>query len=92
MSDITIEHRPSPAKLDAMYVDSWDIWTKEVSTFPWTYSQNEICYILKGEATITPADGGEPVVIKKGDLVHFAKGLSCEWQITQDIKKHYQFS
>lgn len=88
MSVITIEHNPAPVKLDAMGVDNWPIWTKEVSTFGWTYDAKEVCYILEGEAIVTP-DGGEPVTIKARDLVNFAKGLSCTWQVISPIRKHY---
>jgi len=89
MTMITIEHNPSPAKLDVMYIDTWAIWEKEVSEFPWTYDDSETCYILTGEATVTP-EGGEPVVIKRGDLVNFSKGLVCTWNITKAIRKHYR--
>ena len=88
MSDITVEHNPSPAKLDQMDVDSWPIWTKEVSSFDWTYDQNEVCYILEGEAVVTP-NGGEPVEITEGDLVTFAQGMSCVWEVKVPIRKHY---
>jgi len=87
---INIEHNPSPAKLDVMTVFDWPVWEKEVSEFPWTYDSNETCYILEGEVTVTP-DGAEPVLIKAGDLVRFPKGMSCTWNITRDIKKHYLF-
>lgn len=90
MSDITIEHGVTPAKLDAMDVDAWPIWTKEVSKFPWTYDQTEVCYILEGEVIVTP-DGGEPVTIQVGDLVTFPAGMSCTWDIKEDIRKHYLF-
>lgn len=88
MEVITIEHNPSPMKLDAMYVDSWPIWSKEVSTFDWTYDTKEMAYILEGEAVITPV-GGAPVTIKARDLVNFPKGMSCTWEVTKPIRKHY---
>lgn len=90
MSQITIEHNVSPAKLDAMHVDSWATWHKEVSTFEWAYDESETCYILEGEAVITP-DGGKPVTIQRGDLVQFPAGMSCTWQITEDMEKNYIF-
>ena len=88
---ITIEHNVSPAKLDAMHVDSWATWQKGVSTFDWHYDTDETCYILEGEAIVTPRDG-QPVTIQRGDLVTFPAGLSCTWQITEDdMEKHYIF-
>jgi len=90
MSQITIEHNVSPAKLDAMHVDSWATWHKEISVFDWTYETDEICYILEGEAVITP-DEGEPINIQRGDLVQFPAGMSCTWKVIEDMKKHYIF-
>ena len=52
MSEITVEHNPSPAKLEVMGVYDWPIWTKEISQFPWRYDSNETCYILEGEVIV----------------------------------------
>lgn len=90
MDKIHIERNPSPAKLEVMGVDDWPIWTKEVSTFPWTYDAIEICYIVEGEAVVTPV-GGEPETIREGDLVHFPKGMSCTWDVRVPVRKHYRF-
>jgi uncharacterized cupin superfamily protein len=91
MSEITIEHNVSPAKLDAMHVDSWPIWEKEVSTFDWHYDQEETCYIIEGEAVIIPKTGAS-ITIVRGDLVRFPAGLDCTWQIVEAIEKHYVFA
>ena len=88
MNQITIEHNPSPAKLEVMYVHDWPIWTKEVSKFPWTYDRQETCYFLEGEVTVTP-DGSEPVNMGAGDLVTFPQGMSCTWEIHAPVTKHY---
>ena len=90
MDQILIEHNPSEAKLDVMGIYGWPVWSKEVSNFPWTYDRQETCYILDGEVVVTP-DGGDPVEIVAGDLVTFPKGMSCTWDIKEDIKKHYTF-
>jgi hypothetical protein len=89
MNLITVEHNPSPMKLDVMNIDTWPIWTKEVSAFDWSYDTKETCYILEGEAIVTP-DGGEPVTIKARDLVNFSQGLKCTWEVVSPIKKHYR--
>ncbi|NEO76488.1 MAG: cupin domain-containing protein [Moorea sp. SIO4G3] len=89
MNKILIE-RPSQDHLDNLGVSDWPIWTKEVSEFPWTYDEQEICYLLEGEVVVTP-DGGEPVQIAKGDLVTFPAGMSCTWKIISNVRKHYKF-
>ena len=90
MSRIIVEHFPDPDRLEALGVSSWPIWTKETSTFPWTYDDREVAYILEGEVTVTPT-GGEPVSFGKGDLVTFPAGMSCTWNVRKPLRKHYQF-
>jgi len=90
MTEIWIEHNPSPAKLEVMGVYDWPVWEKEESTFSWTYDKRETCYILDGEVVVTPT-GGEPVTLREGDLATFPVGLSCTWEIRSPIRKHYSF-
>jgi len=90
MSEIKIEHHPDEARLTSLGVSGWGIWTKEVSTFPWTYDEREVCYLLEGDVIVTP-DGGKPVRVGKGDLVTFPAGMSCTWEVKQPVRKHYRF-
>lgn len=90
MSKITVEHHPSQERLTELGVSSWSTWSKEVSIFPWTYSEQEVAYVLEGEVTVTPK-GGEPVSFGKGDLVTFPSGLSCTWEVKKPLRKHYRF-
>lgn len=90
MDTITIEHNVTPAKLDVLYVDDWPVWTKEESEFDWEYDKTETCYIIEGEAIVTP-ENGEAVTITAGDMVTFPKGMKCVWKITAAIEKHYKF-
>jgi len=87
---IKVEHHPDPATLETAGVRDWPIWTKEESTFPWTYDAAETCYFLDGEVVVTP-DSGEPVQVGKGDLVTFPAGMSCTWEIKRAVRKHYKF-
>lgn len=87
-TQIKVEREPGELRLDEMRVSSWPIWTKEISTFSWTYDSTEICYLLEGNVVVTP-DDGEPVEISKGDLVTFPSGMSCTWDIRSDVRKHY---
>ena len=82
--------KPGEEKLAQLGVKSWPIWSKDVSEFPWYYDSTETCYILEGQAVITP-DGGAPVEINVGDLVVFPQGMQCRWKITREIRKHYRF-
>lgn len=88
MLPILCERKPSPAKLEVLGVYDWPVWKKEVSRFPWSFSEAETCYILRGRAIITP-EQGEPVEIQRGDLVSFPAGLNCSWDILEAIEKHY---
>jgi uncharacterized protein len=81
--------KPSRELLDHLKVSTWPIWTKEKSSFEWEYDQQEICFFLEGEVTVS-TDRGE-VSFGKGDLVTFPVGLSCTWHVLQPVKKHYQF-
>ncbi|MGK7916152.1 MAG: cupin domain-containing protein [Prochloraceae cyanobacterium] len=89
-TEIKIEPQVSQERLEQLGVFNWPIWTKEVSVFPWTYDDQETCYFLEGEVTVTP-DGGEPVEMGKGDLVTFPAGMSCTWKIKRGVSKHYNF-
>ncbi|MEH2433741.1 MAG: cupin domain-containing protein [Nostoc sp.] len=88
--EIKIEHQPKQERLNELGVSKWGIWQKEVSKFPWTYDSQETCYFLEGDVLVTP-DDGQPVQMGKGDLVTFPAGMSCTWEITNDVKKHYYF-
>lgn len=87
MDRIKIE-RPDEEKLRELGVNSWPIWEKETSRFPWSYEDRETCYILEGNARVEPEDGAA-VEFGPGDLVIFPGGLNCTWEITSPIKKHY---
>jgi len=91
MTLITVEHQPQQSRLTELGVYAWPIWEKEKSEFPWHYDEKETAYILDGEVVVTSADGNEVVHIQAGDLVTFSAGLSCRWEIKQDLRKHYQF-
>lgn len=90
MKDVEIIHNPPQTELDKLGINSWPIWEKEASQFPWTYDAEEVCYLLKGKVTVTTQDG-TAYEFGAGDLVTFANGLSCDWHIHEDVKKHYLF-
>lgn len=66
-------------------------WGCPPSKFPWTYSSKETCYLLKGKVKVYPDGSNEAVEIGAGDLVEFPKGMSCTWDVSEEVDKHYNF-
>ncbi len=87
---IQVENNPSEKRLEALGVRSWPIWTKDISEFPWSYDEQEVCFFLEGDVEVT-AESGEVARFGKGDLVTFPKGLDCTWKVLSPVRKHYQF-
>ena len=85
---IDVRHDPDREELERLGVFLWDVWTKDVSTFPWTYDSEETCYFLEGDVLVTP-EGGEPVHMGRGDLVTFPAGLDCTWEVRTPVRKHF---
>ena len=90
MASIAVDHHPSEERLAALGVRSWPVWTKEISTFPWSYDEEETCFFLAGDVVVTSA-GGASVRIGAGDLVTFPVGLECTWDVRVPVRKHYRF-
>lgn len=90
-AEIFKQSKPTAELLEKLGVFTWPIWTKEASTFPWTYESEETCYFLEGDVIVTPGDG-VPMHLAAGDLVTFPAGMSCTWEIRQRVRKHYIFT
>lgn len=90
MREISVK-KLSRGDLDAKGVFDWPVWEKEISRFPWEYTSDEACYILDGKATVTPNDSRSAVTFGAGDFVVFPAGMSCTWDVTSAIRKHYNF-
>ena len=80
----------SDAEKKSLGIDAWPTWSKEVSTFPWSYSDKETAYILEGNVIVT-SNTGESISFGPGDLVIFEAGLNCTWDVKSPLRKHYQF-
>ena len=76
-------------------VSKWGKWGCGVSTFDWQYSGTETAYVLKGKVLVTPTGSWascKPTEVSAGDLVVFPDGMTCKWEVTEAIDKHYNFS
>ena len=80
--------QPAKEELEGQGVLEWPIWEKEVSRFDWHYDSEETCYLLEGRVEVTTPDG-QAVTFGAGDMVHFPAGLSCTWDISVPVKKHF---
>ena len=95
MSLLKIE-KPSSAELKKLKIPKsprsvgpWSVWQCEPSTFDWLYPDTEIAFIYKGKVKIKTSK--EDVEIGPGDLVTFPKGLTCRWEVVEEICKVYRF-
>ena len=84
---IEVKH-PAREELENQGVFDWPIWEKEVSRFDWHYDSEETCYLLEGQVEVVTPDG-QAVSFGAGDMVHFPEGLSCTWDISTAVKKHF---
>jgi uncharacterized cupin superfamily protein len=78
-----------PTEKERQEAESWPIWEKEESAFPWEYDEQETCLILKGKAVVKTSEGN--VEFGAGDYIVFPRGLKCTWEIKEKIRKHYNF-
>jgi uncharacterized cupin superfamily protein len=70
----------------------WPLWACGISRFEWEYTQTEKCLILEGKVTVYDlTDTTQSVSFGPGDFVIFPDGLKCIWDVTQPVKKHYDF-
>jgi len=81
-------HKATEEEIKEM--EQLSIWEKEVSSFPWEYSDKETCLIISGAAEVVAEDGSK-ISFGVEDLVTFEQGLKCTWNITKPIKKYYKF-
>ncbi|KAE8687881.1 hypothetical protein F3Y22_tig00111008pilonHSYRG00330 [Hibiscus syriacus] len=88
---IKVETNPSESKLSQLGVHQWPKWGCPPSKFPWTYSSKETCYLLEGKVKVYPDGSNDFVEIGAGDLVEFPKGMSCTWEVSAAVDKHYKF-
>ena len=89
--EIEVVSQPDQEFLEKKGVFSWGTWGCGVSKFPWSYDQTESCYILEGKVTVTPTDERKPATFGKGDFVTFPAGMSCTWDVTEAVNKHFMF-
>ena len=92
--EITVEAMSFDEANKAHKVSKWGKWGCEASKFDWTYSGTEQAFILKGKVVVTPTGDWascKPVSLKAGDFCVFPDGMTCVWDVSEDLEKHYNF-
>ena len=72
-----------------MAKNGWSVWECGPSRFDWSYDAEEHAYLYAGKVDIKTPD--ETIQIKAGDYVIFPKGLSCSWNVLEQVVKVYRF-
>ena len=93
MADVTVKDIiiRKPSEKEKQNCKNWPIWTCQTSTFDWDYTDTETCLILEGKVTVKDRPGEDSVSFGVGDLVVLPKDLSCIWQVSEPVRKHYNF-
>ena len=84
--DIIVKKPSEAEKADMLARPTWECG---VSKFDWHYDSSETCMLVAGRVTVSH-DGGS-VSFGAGDYVVFPAGLSCVWDVSEPVKKHYFF-
>ncbi|KAJ4800551.1 RmlC-like cupins superfamily protein [Rhynchospora pubera] len=88
---ITVERNPSQARLQQLGIKSWPKWGCPPGKFPVKFDAQQTCYFLRGKIKAYIKGSNECVEIGAGDLVVFPKGISCTWDVSVAVDKHYKF-
>ncbi|KAJ0967472.1 hypothetical protein J5N97_024389 [Dioscorea zingiberensis] len=90
---IQVERNPSESRLLELGIKSWPKWGCPPGKFPLKFDAEETCYLLKGKvkAYTKGSTTGQFVEFGAGDLVVIPKGLSCTWDVSVAVDKHYKF-
>ncbi|EOY10817.1 hypothetical protein QUC31_009813 [Theobroma cacao] len=89
---ITVESKPSESRLSELGIKSWPKWGCPPGKYLLKFDAEEMCYLLKGKVKVYPKGSSEFVEFGAGDLVTIPQGLSCTWDVSAPIDKHYKFA
>ncbi|KAL5068018.1 hypothetical protein RYX36_018905 [Vicia faba] len=88
---ITIQSNPSESTLAELNIKCWPKWGCSAGKYQLKFDAEETCYLLKGKVKAYTKGSSEYVEFGAGDLVTIPKGLSCTWDVSVAVDKHYKF-
>lgn len=68
-----------------------DRWGCSPGKYQLKFDAEETCYLLRGKVKVYVKNSSETVEFGAGDLVIIPKGLSCTWDVSVAVDKHYKF-
>ncbi|GFZ05946.1 RmlC-like cupins superfamily protein [Actinidia rufa] len=89
--NIIVESNPSKSRLTELGIKSWPKWGCPPGKYTLKFDAQQTCYFLKGKVKAYQKGSSEWVEFGAGDLVIIPKGLSCTWDVSIPVDKHYQF-
>ncbi|GFP83001.1 hypothetical protein PHJA_000443200 [Phtheirospermum japonicum] len=90
---IIVQKNPSESQLSQLGIKSWPKWGCAPGKYQLKFDAQETCYLLRGKVKVYLKNSpqGETVEFGAGDLVVIPKGLSCTWDVSIAVDKHYKF-
>ncbi|KAK8541558.1 hypothetical protein V6N13_137833 [Hibiscus sabdariffa] len=90
---IVVERNPSESKLSELNIKCWPKWGCSPGKYQLKFDAEETCYLLRGKVRVyrKGSSTAEYVEFGAGDLVIIPKGLSCVWDVSVAVDKHYKF-
>ncbi|XP_073288549.1 uncharacterized protein [Primulina huaijiensis] len=91
---IIVQRNPSESQLSELGIKSWPKWGCSPGKYQLKFDAQETCYLVRGRVKVYPKNSTtdqETVEFGAGDLVIIPKGLSCTWDVSVAVDKHYTF-
>ncbi|KAL4339426.1 hypothetical protein GQ457_08G005510 [Hibiscus cannabinus] len=91
---ITVETNPSDVRLSELGIQSWPKWGCPPGKYMLKFDAEETCYLVRGKVRVYAKGSSESEYVEfgAGDLVTIPQGLSCTWDVSVAIDKHYKFA
>ncbi|KAK1355890.1 Sharpin like [Heracleum sosnowskyi] len=89
--DIIVQSNPPESQLSQLGIKSWPKWGCSPGKYQLKFDAQETCYLVRGKVKVYRKDSPEVVEFAAGDLVTIPKGLSCTWDVSIAVDKHYKF-
>ncbi|GJU41053.1 putative reverse transcriptase domain-containing protein [Tanacetum coccineum] len=90
--NIIVHKNPSESHLSELGIKSWPKWGCSPGKYQLKFDAQETCYLLKGKVKVYRKNSSEMISeFGAGDLVILPEGLSCTWDVSVAVDKHYKF-